>query len=157
MKKALILASVSIFLLMSAASSLPLSEQEAGSVKSLKVWKPGDIWSIILLDDKGNIVRSLVIRITEKPATSCMGGEWKRLDVLAESPADDSDPAYKRQPAYEITHGELSIDLSINRCDNYYPLHGQLTPLGIQGTHGTFGMDGGKTLGKFYGVPVNLK
>jgi hypothetical protein len=155
MKKALILASVSIFLLMSAASSLPLSQQEANSVKSLKVWKPGDIWSIILLDHEGNIVRSLVIRITEKPANPCRDGEWKRLEVLSDSPAHD--PAYKPEPAYEITHGELNIDLSINICDGYYPLHGDLTPLGIQGTHGTFGMDGGKTLGKFYGVPVVLK
>ena len=152
MKKALILASVSIFLLMSAGSFLLSSGQETTFVKSLKVWKPGDTWAIILLDDKGNIVRSLVIRITSKPASSCMGGEWKRLEVLAESP-----PAYKDQPAYEITHGELNIDLSINTCDNYYPLHGQLTSLGIQGTHGTLGLAGGKTLGKFYGVPVILK
>ena len=140
---------------MSAASSFPLSEQGANSDKNLKVWNPGDIWSIILIDHKGNIDRSLVIRITEKSATSCRGGEWKRLEVLAESPARS--PAYKGQPAYEITHGELNIDLSINLCDAYYPLHGQLTPLGIQGTHGTFSMDGGKTLGKFYGVPVILK
>ena len=155
MKKALILASVSIFLLISVASSLPSSKQEAKSAKSLKGWKPGDIWSIILLDREGNIVRSLVIRITEEPATSCMGGEWKRLKVLADSPAPDL--AYKGQPAYEITQRELNIDLSIDVCDGYYPLHGQLTPLGIQGTHGTLGLAGGNTLGKFYGVPVNLK
>ena len=155
MKKTLILASVSFFLLMSAASSLPLSGQEANSDNSLKVWKPGDIWSIILIDHKGDIVRSLVIRITEESATSCRGGGWKRLEVLADSPARD--PAYKGQPAYAITNGKLNIDLSIDTCDNYYPLHGQLTPLGIQGTHGTFGMGGGQTLGKFYGVPVSLK
>jgi hypothetical protein len=155
MKKALILGSVSIFLLMSTASPLPLSKQEANSDKTLKVWKPGDIWSIILIDHEDNIVRSLVVRITEKSAISCRGGDWKQLQVLAESPAGS--PAYKGQPAYEITHGELNIDLSVNVCDAYYPLHGQLTSLGIQGTHGTFSMDGSKTLGKFYGVPVILK
>jgi hypothetical protein len=50
-RKALIPASASIFLLMSAALRLPLSKQAANSDKRLKLWKPGGIWAIILTDN----------------------------------------------------------------------------------------------------------
>ena len=113
--------------------------------------KPGDVWALILLNDQGGIVRSLIVRVTDEPAASCRGGTWNRLAVLDDHPRRD--PA-STQAAYEVSSGEVTMDLAIGICDAYLPLHGEISDLGIQGTHGTLGLGGGKTLGRFYGTKL---
>ena len=151
MKNSLVLVTP-LVLFMSAASSTPLPREPAASDAVSRVWTPGDVWAIVLTDRDGNMTRSLVIRITERPAKACRGGHWKELEVLADSPA--SRPAYRAQPAYQISNGRLDLDLSINVCDAYRPLVGRLTPVGFEGAHGTLSLDGFRPVGKFYGVRV---
>lgn len=114
--------------------------------------KPGDIWTLVLLDEQGAILRSLVIRVSASPARSCRGGKWNRLEILDERPRRD--PGYAAEAAYDVLATDVTMDLAINVCDGYLPLHGKITDLGIQGTHGTLGLGGGKTGGRFYGARV---
>jgi hypothetical protein len=112
--------------------------------------KPGEVWALVLLSDKGTIVRSLVVRVSATPASSCRGGKWNKLEVLDELPRRD--PGYKAEAAYEVSAKEVSIDLSISICDAYLPLHGEISELGIEGTHGTLGIGRATTTGRFYGI-----
>jgi hypothetical protein len=114
--------------------------------------KPGDVWALVLLNEQGSIMRSLVVRVTKSPAPSCRGGKWNRLDVLDERPRSDSGD--KADAAYEVSTTEVTMDLAIGVCDGYRPLHGEISDLGMQGTHGTLGLGGGRTLGRFYGTRV---
>ena len=114
--------------------------------------EPGDVWTLVLLNEQGAIVRSLVVRVSQQPAASCRGGTWNRLEILDEHPRRD--PGNKAEAGYEVSTNDVSIDLAIGVCDAYLPLHGELSDLGIQGTHGTLGLGGARTLGRFYGTKV---
>jgi hypothetical protein len=112
--------------------------------------KPGEVWTLVLLNDQGTIVRSLVVRVSATPASACRGGKWNKLEVLADLPGRD--PGYKAEAAYEVSTKEVTIDLAISICDGYVPLHGEISELGIEGTHGTLGIGHATTLGRFYGT-----
>jgi hypothetical protein len=133
-----------------ADASLLQTNGEAPSLKS------GEVWALVLLNDKGTIVRSLVVRVSATPASSCRGGKWNKLEVLADLPRRD--PGYA-DAAYEVSTKEVTIDLAISICDGYVPLHGEISELGIEGTHGTLGIGRATTLGRFYGtrLPRSLR
>ncbi len=110
----------------------------------------GEVWALLLLDEREAVTRSMIVRVSEKPARSCRGGNWNQLEVLSETPRPD--PRYRPTAAYEPSGAGVNIDLAIDRCDGYVPLHGELSAVGMQGTHGTFGLDGSTVEGKFYGT-----
>lgn len=128
------------------------SRQELISRPAPESWNPGSIWVFVLLDAHGEIVRSLTFRITDRPADSCLAGDWRVLETLAERPPRD--PMFQGKPAYEISGSAIQIDLAANLCDNSYPLRGKLSERGVGGEHGTETMWGGETIGTFYGAPV---
>jgi len=115
-------------------------------------WKPGSTWTLILVDQHETIIRSMTVRFTEKEAKTCIGGEWKVLEVLAERPPRRS--AFLGRPAYWTKGSAMMIDLTANICDAYTPLRGRLTSNGVTGEHGTEHMFGGEVIGTFYGAPV---
>src|SRR5215471_10704266 len=114
--------------------------------------QPGDVWTLVLLNDQGAIVRSLVVRVSDRPAASCRGGKWNALEILDDHPR--SEPANRGEAGYEVSAKDISMDLSIGVCDAYRPLHGEISDLGIQGSHGTLGLGGARTVGRFYGMKV---
>ncbi len=116
------------------------------------VWKARSTWVLVLLDEEGEVARSLTVRFTDQRADSCTEGDWRRVEILAERPARH--PSYLGKPAYELHGSALTIDLSANLCDNYYTLRGRLTENGVSGSHASGGMFGGKVLGTFHGAPI---
>ena len=115
-------------------------------------FKPGDVWTLVLLNEQGAIVRSLVVRASKQAAGSCRGGTWNRLEILDEHPRRDA--SYRAEAGYQVSATEVTMDLAISVCDGYLPLHGEISDLGIQGTHGTLGLHGATTAGRFYGTRV---
>ena len=121
--------------------------------QTLDIWKPGSIWVLVLLDRENMIQRTLTLRVTtDRLANSCIAGDWRQVEILAEYPPRD--PSLEGEPAYSVKGAALSLELKANLCDNYYTLVGQLTESGLVGLHGPEGMFGGETVGRFYGAPV---
>jgi len=114
--------------------------------------KPGEVWTLVLLNEQGALVRSLTVRVSDVPARSCRAGTWNRLEILDERPRREL--VSQEEAAYEVSTTEVTMDLAISVCDGYRPLHGEISDLGIQGTHGTLGLGGGRTTGRFYGTRV---
>jgi len=114
--------------------------------------EPGDVWSLVLVNEQGTIARSLLVRVTDRTARSCRGGTWNRLEILEERPARN--PGDQAEAAYEPSAKDASMDLAIDVCDAYLPLHGRISDVGIEGTHGTLGLRGARTAGRFYGMKV---
>jgi len=118
-------------------------------------WNPGSIWTLVLVDQDETIIRTLTVRFTDEIATkSCIGGDWKKLEILTERPPRPSGLFAEPEPAYWTEGSLMMIDLTANFCDNYTPLLGRLTAIGLTGEHGTEHMLGGETIGRFYGAPV---
>jgi hypothetical protein len=110
------------------------------------------------LDRRGQLARTLTVRVTEAPAETCTSGDWRRLEVLSERPqrrVPTHVPDFGSQPAWELEGSALIIDLNARYCDVAYVLRGHLTAVGVQGTHGGETPWGSETVGRFYGAPVN--
>lgn len=112
-------------------------------------WKAGSKWAFTANDAKGHLERSVVFRITDEPAQTCISGQWKRLEVVSE------DAPFTRHPAYSLEGRNLSILLTNELCDAYYEFNGELDERGFSGRHETSFPGGGRTYGSVIGEPVH--
>ncbi|MGO4552071.1 hypothetical protein AB4059_13365 [Lysobacter sp. 2RAF19] len=111
-------------------SSAPKPEQDPSAYltmedlsPSLKVavpstWAPGKTWRFVERDNQGKVVRTSLLRITDKRAHSCMAGEWRRLEVIE---GDAKFPA----PAWGAVGRRPTVMLSPEACDDYYAYIGE--------------------------------
>ena len=159
MKRLVLLVSLSLVFVACAADSYhdrgkwTFNEyEEWTSEPTPEIWKSEPVWTLVLLNRKGEILRSLTVRFTDQEADSCIAGKWLKAEIIAERPERSS--SFLGKPAYYVTGSYLELDLSANLCDSYYPLRGHLTIIGLSGMHGHEGMFGGEILGRFYGTPT---
>jgi hypothetical protein len=102
----------------------------------------GQEWHFVETDDSGKAVRTLSVVLSDQPADTCIGGDWKAIRVI-------SDPSrYTRQPAYVLTDGRLEILLVNGLCDAYDSyIFDESAETGV-GLHRAYGMFGGNSLGR---------
>jgi hypothetical protein len=113
-------------------ATTPLSlYQSAAKMPTPKLLHQNSKWALILLDAKGSVVKTLVVSLTDRPAQTCIAGDYRQLDVIAEY-GDVGSPTL-HDPAYKITGAALSIEFSPNQCDNYYSVVGGVTSSGFEG------------------------
>jgi len=104
----------------------------------------------------------MVVRLTSEKASSCIGGDWKQLEIL------------KRQFQLKGSNGKISVSrwllatqplsysIEGNRillavtgvCDAYVFLPGMLTDEAATGDYGRLDPDGFSLFGSFAAVPV---
>ena len=106
-----------------------------------------DIWKLKVqnLQKQGQVIAS--IRLTEKPAQSCMGGNWKVVIVESVSKKVADFFPISEPLAYEIRDGRLTIGRT-EVCDAYLFLTGPLTDH-IQGEYSVVSIGGSQKLGTF--------
>lgn len=111
-------------------------------------------WAITLLDVYGHIEKSLVIRLTDRPAQICESGDYRQLEVISEQ--GTSGGPRLGNPAYEVKGAALSIQLSTLLCDSGYAVIGGVTSNGFEGIHMEEVLIAPKNvpIGRAYGVPV---
>ena len=133
-------------------TSRPLFPEEMG-VESVGMvvgeWSDGSVWRFTIDDGEDRPVQVVSLRVATDEANSCLGGDWKRLEVV--------DGAYDglSEPAYEIEGTRLTVLLSSNICDNYDQLQGTVEGGLYRARHSAFGLGSGRTLGT--GVAVRVE
>lgn len=143
---------VLVFLVGCASINIKREYQEWSAEDTPAIWTENRTWVVALLDDQGAIIRSLTLRFTAERAKTCSSGDWLVAEVLSERPPRD--PGFEGVAAYRVAGAMLTIDLSANLCDNYYPLRGRLSETGVIGTHGSVTPQGSEYVGPFVGAPI---
>ena len=86
-----------------------------------------------MLGSDGHIVKTLVVKLTDRPATTCDAGDYRQLEVISE--LGDSGIPKLISPAYEVNGAALRIQLRTAMCDNVYAVIGGVTDTGFDGVH----------------------
>lgn len=108
------------------------------------------MWVFVVVDE-AKTVGSIVLRFTDVPAKACVGGEWKRVEVLRRSGVL-SELISSAEASYELNGRALTIGLSNNICDAYNDLRGELSDTGFAGRFISEGMYYHEDHGSVYGA-----
>ena len=142
------------------STAQPRDWEVRSSAPTPDLWAVGSTWTLVLLDQTDAIVSTLTVRFSDQPAETCLGGEWKQLQVISELPPNPARDAHfgHATPAYLVKGAALMIELNGGVfCDNYHILRGQLTSVGVFGRHDSEYLSGAEYLGKFYGAPIQCQ
>lgn len=115
-------------------------------------WKAGTIWAVLVFGPDHKLVGSMVIRVTNAPADSCIAGTWNRVDVLRYQ-SDDPRFLAKRPLSYALDGDALTLGAN-EICDAYLHLHGTLANEAATGDYESKGLRGPNYLGSFAAVLV---
>jgi hypothetical protein len=88
-------------------------------------WRAGSEWSFTSPQFGSRRSSIFRFRVTDEPASACLGGTWHRLINLDSSAAT---------PAYSLDGRSLTILLSTGLCDAYDTLSGELSGGTFTGT-----------------------
>ncbi|MGN2248302.1 hypothetical protein ACFWZ3_16605 [Frateuria sp. GZRR35] len=102
--------------------------------------------SFVETDSAGKEVRELKFELTDRPANTCISGDWKQAAVLTDV------NGYTKSPAYIMADGKLEVLLINTMCDAYDSYAGAVTGNTFSGEHVAYGLDFSKTLGKVSGA-----
>jgi hypothetical protein len=116
-------------------------------------WHVGATWAVIVFSPKHLPIGSMVIRLTDAKADSCMGGDWKRVEVVRYQSRDSRFIA-KRPLSYLIQGKEFIVGAN-EICDGYVWLHGTLLDGEATGGYGDLSISGSNDLGSFFAVLVS--
>jgi len=107
--------------------------QTAATLPTPATLAPNSRWAIVLLDEHGQLAGTLVFKLSDVPAKTCVSGNWLRAEVLADHRVDHS--ISLNDPAYEVTGAALHIELTTGLCDDDYGIIGGVTASGFEGVH----------------------
>lgn len=96
-------------------------------------WQENAKWAFVLLNEQGEISRSIVLRFTDETANSCTAGDYKKIEILQERPLRSK--LYLGEAAYTQVGSLINIDLAANLCDAGHQLIGKIKNQGIDGKH----------------------
>ncbi|GAB3361962.1 hypothetical protein [Lysobacter tyrosinilyticus] len=102
--------------------------------------------SLVETDGSGKDVRELRFELTDRPAKTCISGNWKQASVLTDT------NGYTKSPAYIMADGKLEVLLVNTMCDAYDSYSGTITDNKFSGEHVAYGLGWSKTLGKVSGA-----
>lgn len=147
---------MAVILLSSCSSNKPSKYQLESQKPTPKSFSIGSRWAFVLLDNSGEIIKSVVLEVTNVDVKTCEDGT-KQLKVISENPNGTYPKLF--EPAYSITGAAIRISFSPEFCDANYALIGTLSELGASGIHTpeelTMGYGNKNVGGKFYGFPVS--
>ncbi|HEX7381040.1 MAG TPA: hypothetical protein VF265_02685 [Nevskiaceae bacterium] len=97
-------------------------------------------------DAAARTVRRVSLRLTDQPAATCLGDDWKRAEVVQDR------GSYVHRPAYRRHGARLEILLVNGACDDYDVYAGDLSGAVFRGRHVRFGMRFREVMGEVSGV-----
>jgi len=105
-------------------------------------------WTLSVENTDHVVLATLRVKFTEKPARSCMSGEWKVVKVVSAKTAGKeffpaSDPL-----SYRIENNQLTIGRN-QICDSYLWLQGPLEGPSVSGEYFSLGLGESAPLGHF--------
>ncbi|UPG83907.1 hypothetical protein L2Y94_11110 [Luteibacter aegosomatis] len=110
-------------------------------------------WTLSIENPEHVVVATLTVKFTDKPARSCMRGEWKVLKVVSAKTRDPhffpaSDPLSYRIEGSQLTMGRNEL------CDAYLWLRGSLGGPSVKGDYFSLGLEGSAPRGYFEMSPA---
>jgi len=106
-------------------------------------------WTLSVENPDHVVLANLRVEFTEKPAKSCMSGDWKVVRVVSAKTTDKqffpaSDPL-----SYRIENNQLTIGRN-QVCDDYLWLQGPIEGPSVSGEYFSLGLGGTAPLGRFH-------
>ena len=114
----------------------------------------GSTWAVTLFGQDSKLVGSLVIRFTDQKASSCMRGDWRRLEVLRRTFDNESTALAKKPLSYLLERGKITLGVTED-CDGYVFLRGVPTNVGLVGDYGAVSPGGFHKFGSFAAVVID--
>jgi len=91
-------------------------------------------WLLYIENSEHRVVTTAKIVFTDKPAPSCMSGEWKVVAVVSTTTKDKGFFPVAEPLSYWIENGQLTIGRN-EVCDAYLWLQGKLAGGAVQGSY----------------------
>lgn len=95
-------------------------------------------WILEVENLEHKTISTATIRFTDEKATSCLGGDWKRVAVESHSSSDATFFPVVNALSYELRHHLLTIGRN-EVCDAYLHLSGELDDSITRGNYVAFG------------------
>ena len=124
-------------------------------------WHVGSTWAVSVFARNHQLVGSMVVRLTGEKARSCIGGDWKQLEILKRQFNDSARDAESSAGRSLLATKPLSYSIGGNRlllgvtevCDAYVFLRGVLKDEWAAGDYGWLHPYGFTILGSFTAYP----
>jgi hypothetical protein len=126
------------------------------SILPIKVFAAEDkligTWSLDVNNLNNRLITTLEIKFTADKAKSCLGGSWRKIEVISSTPEKnsfypDSSMILNQELSYKLDNAVLTIGRN-NICDAYKHLTGELKEYQAIGKYIGFGWER-KELGTF--------
>ena len=104
-------------------------------------------WTISVKNLQREVVTTLVVRFSKEQADSCIGGYWRKLEVLSHSTTNEDFFPIGEPLSYEIMDNKVVIGRN-EICDAYLHLNGEMKNSRVTGEYIAFGW-GSENLGYF--------
>ncbi len=105
-------------------------------------------WTVRIENARHQVVTTMTIRFVDEVASSCMGGQWKRVVVTSHTSSDEKFFPVTEPLSYELTNDDIVIGRN-EVCDAYLHLEGKIGGDAARGEYIGFGLGGGKRRGFF--------
>ena len=105
-------------------------------------------WIVSISNLDGMVITKMKVRFLNKKAESCLGGDWKKLEVVSYETSDENFFPVKDSLSYDLKGDELIIGRN-QICDAYLHLDGKYDAIRGQGDYIRFGW-GTEALGHFF-------
>jgi hypothetical protein len=101
-------------------------------------------WAFTVTGEQGT--HRPVLRLVDRPAETCLSGDWLQAKVVSSDGMDLS------KPAYRYRDGDLEILLVNGVCDAYTSFVGTTSGAGFEGDHVSYGLSHSEQHGHVTGV-----
>lgn len=105
-------------------------------------------WVLYIENPEHQVVTTAEVEFTNKPAASCMSGEWKVVEVVSTKTKDKEFFPVAEPLSYRIENDQLTIGRN-EVCDAYLWLQGKLGSTTVQGTYFSLWLGGSSPRGHF--------
>ncbi len=112
------------------------------------VFSSDETWKLETKDVNNSLRTTALFKFTDKVASSCIGGNWKVINVISASSSADQFFPVNQSISYKINQGTLVIGRN-ERCDSYLHLTGVFKDNRVSGKYTAFGIEHNKLLGSF--------
>jgi len=105
-------------------------------------------WTLQVENPAHQAIATLQVEFTNRPASSCMAGEWRVVKVDSAKSTDQTFFPVSDPLSWRVSEGQLTVGRN-EICDAYLWLQGDLAEKSVQGSYFSLGMGGGSPLGFF--------
>jgi hypothetical protein len=105
-------------------------------------------WTLRIMSTDRREIATATLQFLDSEAESCMGGDWRQVLVASAKTGDEKFFPLSEPLSYAVKGSEIVIGRN-EICDAYLHLRGHFKNGSVKGVYSSFGISGGKILGRF--------